>query len=234
MITVDTNAGEDCLFELLSERAPGGTTFVRRRLDVGDVHLDGPRFDLAIERKTLADLCGSISSGRFEQQRSRMLSVSAEDEKPVRYIVMVEGSPPPFNSMRVIPHSHVTGKAVHSSLLRTQMYGISVVWARDCVSFAEQILHMHQKLTTNEYEVRLTPQVTGVHKRKRDNADLTATLEAQLTCVQGISEAKAKALIKIYPCWSALCAASAQDLADVKCGGKKLGPVVAARLRSVC
>mmetsp|Transcript_28459 Transcript_28459/g.63532 ORF Transcript_28459/g.63532 Transcript_28459/m.63532 type:complete len:315 (-) Transcript_28459:1033-1977(-) len=63
-IIVDTNSAEDEIFVGLS--TGGERNVLRKRLDLGDIHLIGQGRCLVVERKEICDLAASIKDGRWE------------------------------------------------------------------------------------------------------------------------------------------------------------------------
>ena len=102
MITVDTNSGEDAVYQSLEAECGASVQIRRQRLDVGDVFVHAHDTSLGseegagdscvkefahgicVERKTWADLCASIVDGRLAEQKSRMV------EPNVRYVYAIE------------------------------------------------------------------------------------------------------------------------------------------------
>ena len=75
-IVVDTNAGENALYEALLRRFDGSTV-QRRKLDVGDVVLSAESGTLVVERKTWLDWAKSMTDGRYASQKARLRSLMA-------------------------------------------------------------------------------------------------------------------------------------------------------------
>ena len=82
-IVVDTNAGENALYEALVRRFDGSTV-QRRKLDVGDVMLVAEAGTVYVERKTWLDWAKSMTDGRYNSQKARLrslLAAPAEEEQ---------------------------------------------------------------------------------------------------------------------------------------------------------
>lgn len=234
-IRVDANAGETWLYDELRAAHPATE---RASMDVGDVRIETEHALLIVERKSIEDLCASIQDDRLSQQRARWVQFDQEAAgKPVRFALLVHGQLPTYTGMPVHPRTRINGKAVLNSLARTSLvYGAAVMWVRAQSDVAPQLLRLLEDLQKPDCLVpRLVPQFSGAGKRKRDlQTDPKEVIKAQLSVVLGMSEAKAVAVAEVFPSWRAICAASVEELADVKCAGKKLGPVVARRLKEVC
>jgi hypothetical protein len=75
-IVVDTNAGENALYEALVRRFDESTV-TRRKLDVGDVVLSAESGTVVVERKTWLDWAKSMTDGRYNSQKARLRSLMA-------------------------------------------------------------------------------------------------------------------------------------------------------------
>lgn len=107
----------------------GRVNVVYRALDAGDYALDGDT-GFSIERKSLDDFCGTISSGwsRFRREIDRMAHY------PARVIIVEadfaetcfwQGKPPQHN------HPRVTPQFVMMRIAELTMIGVSILWAGD-------------------------------------------------------------------------------------------------------
>ena len=80
-IVVDTNAGENALYEALLRRFDGSTV-TRRKLDVGDVMLSAESGTVVVERKTWLDWAKSMTDGRYAA-----CCLDRNGLRPARYVV---------------------------------------------------------------------------------------------------------------------------------------------------
>lgn len=246
-ITVDTNPGENDLFERIKARAAPGAEVLRARLDVGDVLVRAPGCVLVIERKTVADLVSSIEDGRSREQKARQLAAVAQDESgATRVVWVVEGQlsgwhaqlPPP----RCFPN-HQMEAAVACTAVRD---GIPVLRCRDGESVAEMILYLFSKAAAGdldgvaEAQKRAAAGYSGcVQVKKARNASPELTFQMMLSTIPGVSMSKAKAIADAYPTVTALVTAirdsggakaAVKQVSSIEVGKKKLGPVVAGRI----
>jgi len=106
---------------------PEAATLVRGTLKAGDYALEGDEH-FAIERKSLDDLAGTLSTGwdRFKRELFRM----SENGFPAR-IVIVEGTwwdimEHRYNHPRVLP------RFLRKRLAQLAMMGVQVLYAGDC------------------------------------------------------------------------------------------------------
>lgn len=226
MIIVDANAAEDFIYQACSER---GIEARRERLDVGDVILRTDELDYVIERKTWPDLMASICDGRWMEQKSRM---GAELERPTRYAYLIEGELIDWdrNAKMHVP--------MWGALMKTQARDdIHVFHAKDKPACVELMLYMHQQLVSNGFvRKEKTTHMPGTNalKRKRDNlTSPRSVLTAMLNVIPGMSFARAEAIVKTYPSIILLQSASVEQLSEIKCGERKLGPALAKRVYDV-
>ena len=241
LVVVDTNPGEDALFEALLKHTVGDDKPVqaradvrRQRLDVGDVRVsatdgDGDGMAVVFERKTWADLASSICDGRLVEQKSRMV------EPNTRYVCVVEGPQVhAFDGM----HRNMGHRCMWGALIKMQLRdGFDVLFARSADDMAMLVLYIAQQMREGGFAMRSqhsTLSGTAPMKRKRDNlSDPTAVLRAMLTVVPGMSCAKAAVVAEAYPTVARLVAATPTELATLSCGTRALGPKMAIALKNV-
>jgi ERCC4-type nuclease len=222
MIIVDTNAAEDFLTELQTHDCP----VTRERLDVGDVKLCLEDSFYVIERKTWADLAGSIGDGRWQEQKSRMIAENTQ------YAILLEGPLPDWvSSLRNFNPVALWGATIKAQL-RDKYH---VFHTADKASTVRLIAYLYKNFTNHGFDPKTTSVVSGTtQKRKRDNLnDADALYVAILSMVPGMSKAKAMAVKEVYPTLRALMDGKETTLADIKCGSRKLGSIVAKRILQV-
>ena len=223
MIAVDTNAGEDAGCAAMQD-----VQAERRRLDVGDILVQGEDLSVCIERKTWPDLCASICDGRLQEQKSRML----RDER-TRYVYAVEGAEvEAWDGF----HRGMRQKCMWGALVKMQMRDdIAVFHTRSPQDTAALAMYIAQQLREGGFRAGGGSEaVAGVQKRKRDNlADPAAVLRAMLTVIPGMSAAKAEVLLRAYPTVSKLVAATPTEIATQSCGARAIGPKLATAVKAV-
>lgn len=246
IVTVDTNAAENALHTALEQAfADNPAVDVERaRLDLGDVRLaraDGQV--LLLERKAVGDWASSVQGGRYKEQKTRWQR--SQESRPEgapaeRFAYLIEGQPLPMvGFLRGMAH-----KALNAAMLKTELRdGIPVLRSTNAADSAAVCIYLTGEFAKGSLGSAAAQSAArnvavglegGAHKRKRENLEEpTALLAAMLGCVPGMSPAKADAVVRQYPTLSALLAADAGELAQVPCGGRKLGPKVAARLTAL-
>ena len=224
MITVDTNAAEDDVFNAITEL---GAPVQRGRLDVGDVLIETDEGQICVERKRWSDLAASICDGRLKEQKSRMIASDT-----IRYAYVIEGDLTSWDGA----HRGMSHRCMWCALVKTALRDNITVFhtsnPRDSAALCNYIL-----IQLRDGGFRAgggTSAVAGLTKRKRENlADPTSILRAMLTTVPGMSLAKAQVVTTEFPTVAALSAASEAQLAAVDCSGRKLGPKMAKVLHEI-
>ena len=127
MISVDTNAAENFLFDRLTTyfQADGTEVQVERtRLDIGDVRIVGKEGrTLVIERKSWTDWCASICDGRYAEQKQRFLA-SRQPKEVLVYVLEMEDALPKWEGKT----RGMSNKAANAAMLKTQLRdGVPIV-----------------------------------------------------------------------------------------------------------
>ena len=231
-VVVDTNAGEDKIYNALKNHLDPDAV-LRRRLDVGDVEIHAPDSDrsIVIERKTWEDLGKSLRDGRYADQKARLLSDGDESSATVVYVVEGHirgwfGTTGP--SQAPIPNAQLEA-AIVKTTLRDQ---IPILRTKDTNHTCALLLYLFEQMQTGTLYTPTTTRSLATSKRRGDNAD---PWQLMLMGMPGMSADKAAAVASKYPSMSALHAANLKELADVRVehGAKKarrLGPALAAKL----
>jgi len=205
-----------------------------RNLPVGDVwigvDLSGSLAPggIVAERKSAADLEASILDGRYREQRTRLLSHCQTNG--FRPLYIIEGELDRING-------RLAKQALRKFLTRlTIRYGVPVLQTEStedtsklCQELAAQLKEDPRVFMTEEAaKVQYTDTISVYKKGNRDDPAVFAS--AVLQNCTGISAAGAAAVLAAYPTLAAVWAATAQQLAAVVVGKRKLGLVVAQRL----
>jgi len=251
-VHVDTNPGETVLFQgLLAEF--GESVVTRQRLDIADVRISTPSGTILIERKSWMDFVSSLRDGRYANQKLRLL---AERERAVAagerldVIVLIENKVTPFYNGETRGMRHNQPFAALAKMAIRD--GIAVVYSANAEDSAQHVAYVYKtalKDGFNAAEKARTVVASGYagtakHTNKRKNAD-DAAFEMMLTTISGVSGAKAKAVADEYQSLANLvraydrlkAAGGTEDelsemLADIECGGKRLGPSVSLKIRT--
>ena len=232
-ITVDTNAGEDGVYEALLSLEEFEVR--RQRLDVGDafVHTaDDESFaeGICVERKTWADLAASIVDGRLAEQKSRMI------DPAVQYVYAIEDQTV-ASWDGFFRGGAMRNKCLWGSIVKMQLRDhCSVVHTCSPADTAALVHYLAQQLRDGGFEPKVGSVISGggVHKRKRDNLnDPTAALRAMLAVIPGMSASKAGAVVGAFPTAAQLVSADETTLSKLSVGQRKLGPKMATAIKTV-
>jgi ERCC4-type nuclease len=183
---------------------------------------------IVAERKSAADLEASILDGRYREQRTRLLSHCQVNG--FRPLYIIEGD---LDRLA----GRLAKQALRKHLTRlTLRYGVSVLQtdstedtSKLCQELAAQLKEDPKVFMTEEAaKVKYTETISVYKKGNSDDPAVFAS--AVLQQCSGISAAGAAAVLVAYPTLTSVWAASAQQLAAVLIGKRKLGLVVAQRL----
>jgi ERCC4-type nuclease len=175
------------------------------------------------ERKTLADFQASFLDGRYREQRTRLLAFC--QEKKVKPLYILEGD-----------LNHVEGRIGKQALLKlitrlTLRYGISVLQVADLQGTADLCNTLETQIKEDPKvfigEIVSYTEVMSSSKRTNRSENLGS---AMLQQCPGISAKSADAILEHYKTFAAVITASETDLANLKVGARRLGPVIAKRL----
>jgi ERCC4-type nuclease len=198
--------------------------FLKERLCLADVVIvGGGTVQLAVERKTVADLTASLNDGRFHEQRARLLEAYGHE----RTAYMIEG---PFD-MGALP---AECGALHALVFRDR---VPVLRTRDVAETALVLVKLLSLAEEGRLAHRALPpcDVSRHLKAKRmPTASARDAMVSMLCTIPSMSPVKASAVASAYGSLGALCAALNTDrqttvaaLGDVQCGSVRLGKVMA-------
>ena len=245
VIIVDTNSAESGLYDRILAKAPEGCQVRRERLDVCDVSIVTAHGTLLVERKHVADLCSSLSDGRFREQRARQLAAVDRDER-VSVAWIVEGPLLGWHALHK-PTDFSNAQMEAAVITTTIRDGLPILRVPDATSCAEAVLYLHKRLAAGDLDGAAATQrarAVGygdvVHVKKATNKDRCMVWRMMLATTPGVSMSKADAIAALYATPGALVdmlrnrgAASLKELAAVPVGARKLGPAVAKRIIEV-
>lgn len=162
-------------------------------LEVGDFIIkdDTGNIILIIERKTIKDLCASITDGRFRQQKERLLE-STNDPLKVMYII--EGRKGCNGGKGVLSHTIIDG-SILNLLFR---HNFKVLWTENETDTLQNITLLYKKYKNNDLNSNTTGTVAPtklVPKGTKINENMFAL---QLSAIPGVSYAAAIELSKMY------------------------------------
>lgn len=155
-VVVDTNSGEDFIFDKLGAKL-GEARVSRRRLDVGDVHIACDGRLLIVERKSWADLQSSLTDGRLREQKARQMAAVAETPG-ARVIWLINGQLHSWHAT-VPPASLPAGRAEAALINAAVGDDIPVLRARDDEGVVETLAHLATKLEAGRLDGGAAAQV---------------------------------------------------------------------------
>jgi ERCC4-type nuclease len=163
-------------------------TYKISNLPIGDFVLkDDEGTFYVIERKTINDLCASITDNRFSEQKERILE-SVGDHNKVVYII--EGSKTKISNFSRITKSTVDS-AIQNLILK---HNYKVIYSDSIDDTVEQLLLLYKKLKTGA--LTLKPSTCHLVK-KSDSIDIFIN---QLCVIPGVSLTIAKKINELYKC----------------------------------
>ena len=185
---------------------------------------------IVIERKSVRDFEASILDGRYREQRGRILSYCQEHKTQPLYIL--EGG-----------LSSGTGRLEKKALMKflnrlVFHYQLPVLQTGSVRETAELIQHLVDQWTEDPTSLQRTTELIkvsdGIHVQKKANAaDPKQFAIACLAQCPGVSVKMAEALITSLGTLKAVMEADVKQLAEIKVGSRKVGPVVSARLHGI-
>ncbi len=231
MFWVDTR--ENDLIKLLQHKEH----VTVKQLPVGDIWIGVSGEDLEadgllIERKSIRDLEASILDGRYREQRGRILAYC--QEKNTRPMYILEGS-----------LSSLTGRLQKSAILKfinrlVLHYQIPVIQTMNITETAEVIWALTEQwqeqdpmrsIKKKTDQVKVTD---GIHIQKKANASDHKTFAIScLAQCPGVSVKMAEAILTEFGTLPDVMNAEVEQIANIKIGTRKVGPVVSKRLSDI-
>jgi ERCC4-type nuclease len=183
---------------------------------------------LLIERKSIRDLEASILDGRYREQRGRILAYCQENKTQPLYIL--EGS---LNSAT----GRLQKKAIMKFINRlTFHYQIPILQTASVQETAELVQALIEQWQEDPKSLQRTNELVkvtdGIHVQKKANA--SDSKQFAISCLAqcpGVSVKMSEALINQYGSLKGVM--EAEDIAEVKVGTRRVGPVVAKRLNEM-
>lgn len=199
-------------------------------LDVGDLAITDAAGNvlLLLERKTCKDIAASISDGRYREQKTRLIS------HPCRWKgYLMEGT---FPEEGILTGRKRMAKTTFYSVIAgiTLRDGLQVFMCPDIGSSAQMLGQLMIKLPEylddhdqSKYEESLIKSISTVRK---ENMTPEVCYLAQLCQIPGISHGIASKIKEHYCSMAELLKSDKSTLAGINIGGRRLGPVLAARM----
>jgi ERCC4-type nuclease len=189
-----------------------------------------------LERKTAADLEASIIDGRYKEQRGRLLAYSKEHKVAFGYVI--EGDLDRLGARldESALLKHITRLQFHHRIPVIQTACakdtvklaelIEAQWVKDEGKFAFECLPGDSAANSSAFTA-----ASYIKSACRDSPD--TFLLGTLTQCRGVSEALARLIMSKYPTLESLLKATAEELALVSEGKRKVGKAVAERLHGL-
>jgi ERCC4-type nuclease len=185
---------------------------------------------LVIERKSIRDLEASILDGRYREQRGRILSFCNENKAQPVYIL--EGS-----------LSSSTGRLQKKAIMKfinrlIFHYQIPVIQTVSTYETFELLYALMEQWNEDPKSIQRTTELVkvtdGIHIHKKSNAcDHTNFAIACLAQCPGVSVKMAESIIRELGTLPDVINAEIEQIASIKVGSRKIGPVVAKRLSDI-
>jgi ERCC4-type nuclease len=227
MMSVTIDDREHALAALLLNDDNLGPCVTKRRLPLADILIsceEGGDVAFAIERKTVSDLTASLRDGRFAEQRVRLVETYGRE----RVVYVLEGS----EGVWAMPAERGALMALH---FRDR---VQVLRTLDVAETADAVRKLVALCIEGRAGARVMPPAAAPPPvRRLCTATPKAALAAMLHVLPGMSVAKAQAVAEEAGGMRALCesvhedrAAAVRKLRETVCAGRRLGPVLAARI----
>ena len=183
-------------------------------LDLGDIQFKyQDQIIFIIERKTLQDLADSIKSGRYREQRVRLLQTISPSS---RILYLIEGILPNQESIHRIPYTTYLGSYINL-LIRDNLKLIQTRDSQETIQFVELLYQKLQKLTPNSHLLQFSEKIITselssnnqeylqtIKAKKKDNLDPASCYILQLAQIPGISTTIATQIASHYPSFKKL------------------------------
>jgi ERCC4-type nuclease len=198
-------------------------------LEVGDFVLkDNDDVLLIIERKTVTDLCASITDGRFRQQKERLIQSVNDDYEKVLFII--EGP-------------KVSKPMVDGAILNMMYkHKFRVLATKDMNDTFNNVILLYKKFAGKEFSSSTTSVVPVKLQSKRNKIDENI-MAVQLSAIPGVSYSTALKIANIYPTMQRLVTALGESgetslaMIEIERGGKasRLGKAIAKKIfNAIC
>lgn len=168
-------------------------------LDIGDfIYKNDNEIILLIERKTIADLSSSIKSGRYREQKKRILN----SEIPIdRVLYLIEGKLNFEGKTDGLPNKTLVSSIVNL-LLRDN---IKVLFTKDLNDTFKWLEIIYNKIEDKKYKINDTTNTPNtdylecIKTKKKDNLTPNNCYILQLSQIPGVSTKIATMIVEKYP-----------------------------------
>jgi ERCC4-type nuclease len=208
-----------------------------KQLDVGDAHIlatdasGAERIVVIAERKSVADLEASLGDGRYREQRTRLLATcsSANAGVGAKPLYIIEGNLDRLGGRRTI---NELWKILNRLTMR---YGIALIQTDSLDQTADYLETLTEQVRADPSCFDSSTIVKSYSEyvktsKKETREDPRNFFSAVVTQCPGVSAAVAGVLAGHYKGLGELMAASAEEIAGLVVGKRKIGKAVAERL----
>lgn len=226
-----------------------GVKVSQKSLDIGDFWItkEGNPI-IIIERKTVLDLVASLKDGRYADQKIRIKDFK-KDYPQTKILFLLEDFSIIKNPTELIMRSDniktSTDKSTILSIISKWMFRDDFfVYSSNDLNESFWLIHkIYKNAEKGEYELVINHDDYLLERRnfsKKTNLTADNWFRICLTQITGMSVAKSKEVIRVYPSMNKLVEAynqceniKAQEilLSDIKVGQRRLGKVVSKRIR---
>lgn len=246
-VVVDVRENESVLHAF----SQAGIVCTGEQLDVGDISIreDDDTVVWLAERKTLPDLRASLCDGRYKEQKTR-LKQFAQDHPEAVVTYIIEGDTRTFVCGRGTLSTDKMRPAMMGALMSCITGGSGgllrgAILTQDAIHTAGMVKQIARAM--ERWDKKKAAEEAG-RKRKRDDDSVLHTrpslskracktpqdsATAILTCVEGVSVDKARTALAHFKSLGGVLAAPDKELADVKCGNRRLGDAMVSKLRAI-
>jgi ERCC4-type nuclease len=208
-----------------------------KQLDVGDAHIlatdasGAERIVVIAERKSVADLEASLGDGRYREQRTRLLATCASANAGIgaKALYIIEGNLDRLGGRRTI---NELWKILNRLTMR---YGIALIQTDSLDQTADYLETLTEQVRADPSCFDSSTIVKSYSEyvktsKKETREDPRNFFSAVVTQCPGVSAAVAGVLAGHYKGLGELMAASAEEIAGLVVGKRKIGKAVAERL----
>jgi ERCC4-type nuclease len=222
MSAIEIDSREIALIESFSTVCEKNQFVNTKQLIIGDIIICSK---LYIERKTWNDFYSSITTGRFSEQRTRL--IETRDSIFGRIVYIVEG-----NSSSIYKEQGIV--AVKGAIENLVLFhNIHVVYSKDVNDTRDIIYNYYMKLKLEKSNGLQKVVVTSRKSKILENIHMH-----QLAMIPGVSQEIACKLVEKYPSVSSLVKLcghenACKELKEIVLSKRKLGPKLANKLYEI-
>ena len=186
----------------------------RDSIKVNELNVENDELIFIIERKTISDLCASITDARFREQKTRLLN-SVKD--PYKIIYIIEGSK---------KIARLSKKIVDSALLNLVFkHHYHVLFTTDIQDTIDTIKLLYEKVNTNVIDYHLNnitnsnntiEKISSGKLLKKSESIQNNVFIHQLAIIPGVSIEIAKKIQLLYPNMTSLLLVLEKDIYALK------------------